>query len=195
MLKNSKGDETSLGLTGARRRTWKRMKRLVVGWVLFIDLDGTLWDHLDVSALKPPFHRVGEGVVRDSDGVEIHLYPDMVRLIKWAKAHGAFTSTLSWNNPSHALGVLEAFNLNKLFDYHGIEPHPAKEEYAWRVLEAVRRGHGVRLEPCRIVYIDDRIIHLNGMRRRLGEIIFLQAWRDFSTFEEARDKIMERLCV
>ena len=164
-------------------------------WLLFLDLDGTLWDHLDVSMLNPPFQKVRDNVIRDSNGVEIRLYTDMIKLLKWAKGNGAFTSTLSWNKPSHALNALEAFGVKELFDYHAIEPHPAKEEYAWKIIKTIEKQYNIKLRPCQIVYIDDRRIHLEGMTKKLGRIIFLQAWRDFSSFEEARDGITSKLCL
>lgn len=163
-------------------------------WLLFIDLDGTIWDHPDVSTLKPPFHRLSEDTIRVSEGAEIHLNHEIVRLIEWARARGAVVSTLSWNKPSHALAALEAFGLTRLFDYHAIEPHSDKGEYAARIVEAVEREYGIRLKPCQIVYIDDRRIHLEGVRERLGPIIFLQAWKDFKSLEEAKEKIEKALC-
>lgn len=166
----------------------------MVKWLLFLDLDGTLWDHLDVSMLKPPFFKVKPDLVRDSEGVLIRLHYDIVKLLEWAKDDGALVSTLSWNKPSHALGVLEAFSLIKLFDYHGIEPHPAKEEYALKVVKTIEKEHGIKLKPCQIVYIDDRRIHVEGMVRKLGPIIFLQAWTDFRSFNEAKNKITKKLC-
>lgn len=164
-------------------------------WLLFLDLDGTIWDHLDVSMLNPPFQKVGENVIRDSNGEEIHLHADMIKILKWAKSNGAFTSTLSWNKPSHALSALEAFGIKELFDYHAIEPHPAKEEYAWKIIKTIEKRHKIKLKPCQIVYIDDRKIHLEGIARRLGKIIFLQAWKDFKSFEDAKDRILSSLCL
>ena len=164
-------------------------------WLLFLDLDGTLWDHPDVSMLNPPFQKVREGVIRDSKGEEIRLYNDMIKLLKWAKKHGAFISTLSWNNPSHALSALKAFGIKELFDYHAIEPHPAKEEYAWKIIKTIEKQYNIKLKPCQIVYIDDRAIHLDGITKKLGEIIYIQALEDFITFDRVRDKIVSKLCT
>ncbi|MCE4600101.1 MAG: magnesium-dependent phosphatase-1 [Desulfurococcales archaeon] len=164
-------------------------------WLLFLDLDGTLWDHKDISSLTPPFKRINDEVIVDSRGVEVNLYGDMVKLLKWAKERGAIVSSLSWNDPRKALEALKAFNLLGLFDYHAIEVHPNKGEYASRVVDTVESRLGVKLRGCQIVYIDDRDIHLDNVKRHLGEIIFLRAWVDFKDYNEARRIIEERLCL
>ncbi|MDM7275780.1 MAG: magnesium-dependent phosphatase-1 [Thermoprotei archaeon] len=153
-------------------------------WILFVDLDGTLWDNLDISMLDPPFRGVSEGVIADSRGVKVRLYVDMVRLIEEARRCGAFVSALSWNVREKALEALRAFNVINLFDYLAIEPHPDKGLMALGALEeASRRGCS---EPCTIVYIDDRDIHLESVRRRIGDSFkFLRAWRDFRGLEDA----------
>ena len=43
-------------------------------WVLFFDLDGTLWDHKDVSSLKPPFVRINTNKIRDSEGTIVKRF-------------------------------------------------------------------------------------------------------------------------
>jgi magnesium-dependent phosphatase-1 len=164
-------------------------------WLLFVDLDGTLWDHKDISALKPPFRRINESTIIDSNRVAVRLKSDMLDLILRAKKRGAIVSTLSWNNPENALDALKAFGILELFDYHAIDVHPRKGEYARRVVEEVKRDLGVELRECQIVYIDDRDIHLDSIRRHLGRIVFLRAWVDFKSAEEAERIIEERICV
>ena len=39
-------------------------------FLLFMDLDGTMWDHKNVSELSPPFRRVLETRVVDSRGFQ-----------------------------------------------------------------------------------------------------------------------------
>ncbi len=161
-------------------------------WILFVDLDGTLWDNLDISMLDPPFRRVSEDVIVDSRGVRVKLFVDMVKLVEKAKQCGAFVSALSWNVRENAIGALEAFNVINLFDYLGIEPHPDKGLIALEALrEASRRGC---VEPCAIIYVDDRDIHLRSMRDRLGgSFAFLRAWRDFKNLDEALEVLSKLL--
>jgi len=162
-------------------------------WVLFMDLDGTLWDHLDISRLQPPFTLIGEGVLRDVTGVRVKLYRDAVKLIEWAKESCGITSALSWNLWEPAVSALKASGVIDLFDYLAIEPHPGKGEMAEKVIKRIESTVGYTIPPCRIVYIDDRIIHLEDIRGKLGDVFFLRAWRDFRDFEEARGKIIKHL--
>jgi magnesium-dependent phosphatase-1 len=164
-------------------------------WLLFVDLDGTLWDHPDVSSLELPFRRVSEDLIVDNRGVNIRLHKETVKLIIQARRRGAIVSSLSWNEPGHALDAIRAFGLADLFDYHAIDVHPRKGEYARRIVETVEKRCGVRLRPCQIVYIDDRDIHVENVRMRLGNIIFLQAWKNFRTAEEAWRFMESSLCL
>ncbi|MEB3778832.1 MAG: magnesium-dependent phosphatase-1 [Desulfurococcales archaeon] len=162
-------------------------------WLLFVDLDGTMWDNPDISMLTPPFRRIDSGVIVDSNGVVVRLYTGMARLVEWARESNAITSTLSWNEPSIAIEALKAFGLLGLFDYIAIEPHPYKGDMAIRVLERVRKERGLKIPACRIVYIDDRDIHLDDMVSKLGDIVFLRAWVDFKGVEDAITLILNGL--
>ena len=161
-------------------------------FLLLMDLDGTMWDHKNVTDLIPPFRRVSETRVIDSRGVEVNLYPEALKIVLWARDSGAFVSSLSWNDPGKALGVLEAFGIRGLFHHHMIENHPNKDEMISRLLLNLR-GMGLEFPLCRIVYIDDRTIHLDSIYRNIGRIVFLQAWRDFKTHQEAIEAIEKRL--
>ena len=161
-------------------------------WVLFLDLDGTLWDHLDISSLKPPFRRISEDSIVDSQGVPVRLYRDVVEVARWAKRSGGFVVALSWNIPEVAVEALKAFNILDLFDYLGIEDHPDKGLIASKILGDLE-SRGYKVKPCRVVYVDDREIHVRGVRERVGDIIFIRAWVDFRNGEELRNRIAEAL--
>jgi magnesium-dependent phosphatase-1 len=161
-------------------------------WVLFLDLDGTLWDHLDISSLKPPFRRISEDSIVDSQGVPVRLYRDVVEVARWAKRSGGFVVALSWNIPEVAVEALKAFNILDLFDYLGIEDHPDKGLIASKILGDLE-SRGYKVKPCRVVYVDDREIHVRGVRERVGDITFIRAWVDFRNGEELRNRIAEAL--
>ncbi len=144
-------------------------------FIVFFDLDGTMWTHLDVSAMKPPFNPVGEGMIMDSSGEELRLYQEMVELVKYVRELGGLTSTLSWNRQSHALSALKTLGIDGLFDYHAIKPTPDKYSYMQEVLEKIEQECGRRIPPGCIVYIDDREIHLEEILENIGEIIFIRA--------------------
>ncbi|MGC9131359.1 MAG: magnesium-dependent phosphatase-1, partial [Pyrobaculum sp.] len=51
--------------------------------LIALDLDGTAWDHLDISSLYPPFRRVSPLKIQDSRGVEVALRPHLPDFLKW----------------------------------------------------------------------------------------------------------------
>jgi len=153
--------------------------------VLFIDLDGTVWNHLDVSALTPPFRRVSADVIEDSSGIKVRLHSGVREFLAGARNLGFIIASLSWNNPVKALEVLKAFGLSHYFDAHYIEPHPRKGELMAYALMDLSERVGVKLGPENVVYIDDRDIHVGEVREKVGNVLFLQAWRDFRDFKEA----------
>ena len=71
--------------------------------VLFIGFNGTVWNHLGVSALAPPFGRVSADVIEDSSGVR--------EFLAGAKRLGLIVASLSWSNLVRALEALKAFGL------------------------------------------------------------------------------------
>jgi magnesium-dependent phosphatase-1 len=159
-----------------------------LGFLLLMDLDGTMWDHKNVSELIPPFKRVSETRVIDSRGVPVNLHIDSLKIVLWARARGAVISSLSWNEPEKALGVLDAFGIRDLFHYHMIENHPNKDQMILKLI-SILREKDLNIPLCRIIYIDDRTIHLDSIYRNIGRIVFLQAWKDFRNYEEAIRKI------
>lgn len=160
------------------------MSRRYGGWLLLLDLDGTVWDHLDVSSLSPPFRRVGRGVIADSRGARVTLYQYMVRLALWARRRGAIVASLSWNAPFNALEALRAFRIDGVFDYHLIEPHPWKGRVLARFLRALWRERRLRVPPERIVYFDDRDIHLDDIRGLVGPVRYVRSHVNCRGFED-----------
>ncbi len=144
--------------------------------VVFMDLDGALWDHEDISQLTPPFKRLSNEEIVDSSGVVVRVHRIALELLDYASKSEFILSTLSWNNPSKALEALRALGLEDVFHYHAIEDHPNKALMAKRVVEEVKK----RYEKCRdtvaILYIDDRVIHLEEMRREFKNLLYIKAW-------------------
>ncbi|MCC5990356.1 MAG: magnesium-dependent phosphatase-1 [Thermosphaera sp.] len=155
--------------------------------VLFIDLDGTLWDHKDVSQMKPPFKRIGEGMIIDSIGTTLKINETMLEILRTIKDEGVLLSTLSWNNPDIALQALEELGLRNFFHYHAIEYHPRKDLMAEKALTFFKESYNC--EEFEIAYIDDRDIHLNDLRKKYPETCFIMAWRDFSSISKGVEKV------
>ena len=162
-------------------------------WLLLLDLDGTLWDHEDISTLNPPFKRQDKHTVIDRQGNVVRIYRDMVKLTKWAKENGAITSTLSWNIPDNAIAALKAFQITEIFDYITIDYTPRKDIMLKKLLKKIEKEEGLNIQPCKIIYIDDRDIHIEDIYNNIGQVNFIQIWKDFNDFETAKKLIVELL--
>ncbi len=156
-------------------------------WVVFSDLDGTLWDHMDISSLTPPFKRIDRGTIIDSRGVRVRVYDEMIHLLIAVKECGAIVSSLSWNNPRIALEAINTLGLDYLFDYHLIANHPFKYILALQLLDVLKTRYYV--EPELVVYLDDRDIHLSEMRSFISNLLYLRPWLEFRTHTDALQAI------
>ncbi|MEM3799696.1 MAG: magnesium-dependent phosphatase-1 [Thermoprotei archaeon] len=157
-------------------------------WLLAMDLDGALWDHLDISSVDPPYTPIGPGRIMGRDGTIVTLFPEAVEFIVWCRSNGAITCTLSWNHTHYAMEALEKLGIIYLFDYHETEFSPAKDQRLLHLLETLRRNHIV-IPPERVVYVDDRDIHIEDIRRNVGNILFIHIWKDVKNYTVARSII------
>jgi len=155
-------------------------------WLLLVDLDGTLWDHKDISTLDPPFRRISDDVIADSNNITVKLNREMIKVVKWARENGAIVSTLSWNIPEKALSALKAFDVVKYFDYITVENTRRKDIMIVKLLKKIESEKGLKINLNDIIYIDDLTIHIDDIYRNIGKIHFLQIGVDFKTFEEAK---------
>ncbi|MEZ0318490.1 MAG: magnesium-dependent phosphatase-1 [Pyrobaculum sp.] len=148
-----------------------------------LDLDGTVWDHEDISSLYPPFRRISQLQIADSKGVVVTLRKHVRDFLIWARG-GHILSTLSWNDFDVAYQALKAFEIDHYFHYLVIEPHPRKDKMLWRLLRRIKEEKGIEVRPSDILYIDDRDIHIGQIRENLGPVRFLQFGKDVSCFTE-----------
>ncbi len=161
-------------------------------WLLAVDLDGTLWDHEDVSKMKPPFRRINQYAIVDSRGDMLKAYEYMVKLVKWAKENNAVVVTLSWNQEEKAVEALKTLGLYDLFDYHLINLKPIKHILLNNLLEKLIES-GIIIPVKKIVYIDDHKWHLEDIKKLIGEVFFIHAHRDCNSFKTCRELITKNL--
>ena len=140
--------------------------------VVIFDLDGTIWNHGDISALSPPFKKVSDDIIEDSRGNLVKLYPYVKETLSELKSMDLVLAIASWNKEEIALSTLKAFNLINFFDYYCIEYHSRKEKMIKKLLNRINRER-TRVYPIQIIYIDDRDIHLSNIIREVGEIYFI----------------------
>lgn len=139
---------------------------------LFIDLDGTVWDHHDISSLEPPYRLIDRDLAEDQHGVRVRLMPEIRTLLAEAKKLGIVIAALSWNVPERAIEALKSFNIIDYFDKLYIEPHPHKGVVMARGLEELG------IAPSQALYVDDRDIHIDEIRRLVGDVLFVQFGKD-----------------
>jgi len=156
--------------------------------IVFIDLDGTLWDHEDISQTTPPYTCTCDVLV-DSRGVAVRLHSGVRDFLAFLKSSGLKVYTLSWNNPFKALSALKCLELEQYFDGHAISESPEKHVGMLRVLNSLHSP----VKPCQVVYIDDRDIHVDGIREHVGEVWFIHMWRDVKDFSELATLIKDRI--
>ncbi|MDQ7850564.1 MAG: magnesium-dependent phosphatase-1 [Armatimonadota bacterium] len=155
---------------------------MAVKLVIF-DLDRTLWDHANVSALVLPVHRVDEETVEDAAGTRVRLHPGARQVLEELHRRGVVLSIASWNQPEPVFAVLEALGLREYFLLPRVEPHPYKERTIPELLSDLS-ARGLALHPREVLYVDDRALHLRRVRAALPEIHTLQPGVEITALAE-----------
>ncbi len=155
--------------------------------IVFLDLDGTIWSSKDISSLRQPLRLKEKDIIEGSNRLTAKLYPGVREFLECMKKAGIPVFSLSWNHPEIAIEALSLLGISHLFRYHYIEPHPHKGD----VMEKALRKLGLSLKANEIVYVDDRDIHLQEIYRKIGEVCFIQMWRDTTSFQDLKDKILK----
>jgi len=92
---------------------------------LFVfDLDFTLWNAGGTwcDCTTPPY-KLENGIIRDSYGLKISLYPDVLEIINELKRQNCQLALASrTEEPSWAVQLLELFNIRHLFEFEEIYP-------------------------------------------------------------------------
>ena len=167
------------------QRKFKNVKiKLVI-----LDLDGTIWDHLDISSLNPPFKVLNDNLIADSKGVKVRLCDGVRELLETIKNSNLLLSIASWNIRDVAIEALKAFNILEYFIKPKIEPHPRKDIMILKLL-AELKSEGLKIKPEEILYVDDRDIHLKGILRNVGKVRFVHMWKDVQNHYELINMIL-----
>lgn len=161
-------------------------------WIVFFDLDGTLWDHLDISKTNPPFTKTSDVEIKDSKGACITLIPGAVDFVKWVKANGGIISTCSWNIYSIAMSALDTFSLTSLFDFQKISMDSRKYLSIQKLIEQISND-GKEVRQDMLFYLDDRDIHIKDIKEKFPDITFFHMWKEIMSFEDVKKAISEKL--
>jgi magnesium-dependent phosphatase-1 len=160
--------------------------------LLATDIDGTLWDTLDISLVAPPYSPDGEGRLRSADGTTVRLIPEAIDFVKWCRSNGAKVTSLSWNIPERVFPAIEVLGISDLFDFHATEYTDAKHERLFDLLAELRR-RGIIIPPNRVVYVDDRDIHIESIRKKVGDVVWIHIWKEVPDYKAARRIVMEKI--
>lgn len=161
-------------------------------WLVFLDLDGTFWDHLDVSTTTMPFKKISENAISDSNGVILTLHEGILDFTEWVRRNGGILSSCSWNEPQFAIEALKTFGAYDRFNYHMISSNPRKDLLMKELIDKLKIMN-FHIKEKRIFYIDDRDIHIKEIRGLFPEITFIQIWKDASSFQAVKDIILSKL--
>ncbi len=162
-------------------------------WLLALDLDGVVWDCEDISLTKPPYIKISENLIRDSLGQEIRLREGVKELLRWVINEGGITATLSWNMPDIARQALKALGIDEYFNYHCIEYHPRKHELLRQLLLLIKNDLGTKLKPSNIVYVDDRIIHIEHVHKKVGKVRFIHFGNEVKNFHNLKETLKQTI--
>ena len=154
--------------------------------LLVLDLDGTLWDHEDASALVPPYEFGGD-CLTDSLGQKLCLFPGVREFIEWASER-FILSIASWNIEERVRPILEGFGLWDYFMFPKIEGHPDKGDMIRRTIEELR---SIGYDIDDVIYIDDRVIHIDGVKMAVPCVDFIHMWVDVKSFEELKQLLQK----
>ena len=148
--------------------------------LVVLDLDGTLWDHPDVSVLIPPFRRLDNDSAEDTEGRMVRLYAGMRELIEELDRRGVLLSIASWNKPEPVYELLKLFELDSFFRHPMVQFHPDKDRMVRELLAKLEK-EGVDVKPEEILYVDDHDWHLAEIKETVGLVNFLHMWKDVNS--------------
>lgn len=155
---------------------------MIVMKLLVLDLDGTLWDHYDASRLIPPFTRDGNEVT-DAYGNKLRLFDGVLEFLEWARSR-FLLSVASWNIEEFVRPILEEFGIWEYFVFPKIEYHPNKADMILRTLKQLE-SEGYKISE--VIYVDDRTIHLEDVKKSIPNLRFIHMWVDVKSFEELKE--------
>lgn len=118
--------------------------------ILFLDLDGTLWNNLYNPQRHPPYRKASPTAVVSSEGEVIRLKDGILQLLERARKRGILVSIASKNDYASIRPLVEAFDLPIQF----FRPQIAWKEKDELILEAT-----ANLKPPiseqEIMFVDD----------------------------------------
>ncbi len=151
--------------------------------LVVLDCDSTLWEHEDVSTLRPPFTRVDDRTARDARGEVVRLSLGARELLEELKRRGVLISICSWNRPEPVFGILDQLGLTGYFVHPKVEFHPNKDVMITTLLDELAR-EGKPLRPEEVMFVDDNPRMLEKVRQSVGPVHTVRAGSDVRDLRE-----------
>lgn len=151
--------------------------------LVILDADGTIWDHHNISSMKLPFRLEGRDTIISSDGTRLNLNEGVRDFLEFVRSSGIKISLASWNQPEPVFEALRLLSLTCYFVHPKAEPHPDKADMLYRILRELE-SKGVFMKPSEVLYVDDRDMHLDDIRVKVGDVVFLRYGVDFKNWRE-----------
>lgn len=148
--------------------------------LVVFDADKTLWSHPNVSDLTLPFKLVDQNNISDAGGETFHLFEGIRDMLEALRKRNAIITLASWNKPEPVKEALQLLGIEKFFRVVKAEFHPNKHLMVEDILSSLSKD-GITLKPDEILYVDDRDMHVDKIRGRIGELHFVQMWVDAKT--------------
>ncbi len=163
------------------------VRRMTIKLVIF-DADKTLWSHPDVSSLALPFKLVDRNLISDANGETFHLFDGIRHILSELQKRCIILTIASWNKPKPVKEAMQLFGIAHFFKLVKAEFHPNKHLMIADILSTLSK-EGINLEPQEILYVDDRDLHLNKIKEKIGPLRFVQMWVDAKTPNKILDYI------
>ena len=156
--------------------------------VVVFDADRTLWDHPNISNLKPPLKIISENSIEDSIGNKVTLFPEVRETLRELKDMGFYLALATWNIPEKTELVLNTLKLKDFFDIVISREYPFKFIYISHIISLFRQRK-IEVKPHEILFIDDRRIHFGNTWLYIGNVNCLEMWNDVNSHKQIIEKI------
>jgi magnesium-dependent phosphatase 1 len=128
--------------------------------IFVFDLDFTLWNCGETwcDHTLPPYKKLNNNVIHDSEGLQIKLYPETLKILNVLQKHKIQMAVASrTGEPDWAKQLLNLFDIEKFFDYKEIYPGSKIVH-----LNAIQRECGSKYKE--MFFFDDEHRNINDAR-------------------------------
>lgn len=143
-------------------------------------------DYVDPGRSDYTFRRVDETHLERNDGQRFRLFPEVPRVLRALREHGALISLASYNHAPPVYAALQALGLFDLFQHPVVVFNGEKDRMLLQILQAFTQD-GYVVQPENTLFVDDDPLgHYRQQMARIG-VNFLQRGVDIHSLDELLD--------